>query len=162
MCVCVCVHSLVSVCVCSFLCVQYMYALTCLRMRSLACVCACVWLCVHSRWVGDRATGEISLNYTHKWPLIIDDILVRQTISSSNEVRGRPLPGSTGALWGSSLEVCVAVCEWIQWALCARQALMNTLIMLKSVPCLGFPVPPGKVNARVVQQNSHRLHEGEW
>lgn len=25
--------------------------------------------------------------------------------------------------------------------------LMNTLIMLKSAPCLGFPVPPGKVNS---------------
>lgn len=29
----------------------------------------------------DRATGEISINYTLKWPLIINDIPVRPAIS---------------------------------------------------------------------------------
>lgn len=40
------------------------------------------------------------------------------------------------------------VCWWFRQPHPAhRRALMNILIMLKSAPCLGFPVPSGKVNS---------------
>lgn len=47
--------------------------------------------------------------------------------------------------------VGVCVCVFVESGGSIQQhtaaPLMNTLIMLKSAPCLGFPVPPGKVNS---------------
>ena len=47
------------------------------------------------------------------------------------------------------VDVCVCVCvlETPAAPSSSPQPLMNTLIMLKSAPCLGFPVPSGKVNS---------------
>ncbi len=55
---------------------------------------------------GDRATGEISINYTLKWSLIIDDIPVRPAISF--EMRSSV---HSGAAQGSAGMVYVCVCE---------------------------------------------------
>lgn len=68
-------------------------------------------------------------------------------------------------------DVCVCVgecvCWWIQQPHPAhRSALMNTLIMLKSASCLGFPVPSGKVNSGWLHSTArtcgHTGAEGLW
>lgn len=61
----------------------------------------------------DRATGEISINYTLKWPLIINDIPVRPAISFEMRSSVHSVPPRALVGWLT----CACVCAVGQKAL---------------------------------------------
>ncbi len=99
---------------------------------------------------GDRATGEISINYTLKWSLIIDDIPVRPAISFEmrSSVHSGAAQGSAGMVY-----VCVCVCVWKRETESSGSNslsscdsfLMRTLITLNGPLWFSLPPTRGKV-----------------